>query len=40
MLQYARELIKRKFGFEIDFLLKQSQLLKNKKEQKKLREFW
>ncbi len=39
MLQYARELIKRKFGFEIDFLLKQSQLLKNKKEQKKLREF-
>ena len=39
MLQYARELIKRKFGFELDFLLGQSQLLKNKNEQKKLRDF-
>ncbi len=39
MLQYARELIKWKFGFEIYFLLKQSKLLRGKKEQKKLREF-
>jgi len=39
MLQYARELIKRKFGFEIDFLLRQSKLLKEKKTQKKLSEF-
>jgi hypothetical protein len=39
MLQYARELIKRKFGFEIDFLLGQSKLLKEKKMQKKLTQF-
>lgn len=39
MLQYAREIIKRKFGFEIDLLLKESKLLKEKKEQRRLGEF-
>ncbi len=39
MLQYARELIKRKFGFEIDVLLKESRLLKEKKVQRRLGEF-
>lgn len=39
MLYYAKELIKRKFGFELDLLLKESRLLKEKKEQRKLGEF-
>ncbi len=39
MMKYAEELIKRKFGFDINLLLKESRLLKNKKEQKKLFEF-
>lgn len=39
MLQYARELIKMRFGFEIDVLLKESKLLKEKKEQRRLGEF-
>ena len=39
MLQYATELIKRKFGFEIDVLLNESKLLKEKKEQRKLDQF-
>ncbi|MBU0470949.1 MAG: hypothetical protein KKA62_03455 [Nanoarchaeota archaeon] len=39
MLQYARLLILKKFGFELDQLLKESKLLKNKKQQKKLSEF-
>ncbi len=39
MLQYAQELIKRKFGFEIGVLLKESKLLKEKKEQRRLGEF-
>ena len=39
MMKYAEELIKRKFGFDINFLLKESKLLKVKKEQKKLFEF-
>lgn len=39
MLKYAEELIKRKFGFNINLLLKESKLLKVKKEQKKLFEF-
>ncbi len=39
MMEYVRELIRRKFGFELDFLLRQSKLRRNKKEQKKLREF-
>lgn len=39
MLHYAQELIKRKFGFEIEALLKESRLLKEKKEQRRLEEF-
>ena len=39
MLHYAKEIIKRKFGFEIDVLLKESRLLKEKKEQRRLGEF-
>ncbi|MFH1682748.1 MAG: hypothetical protein ABIA37_03040 [Candidatus Woesearchaeota archaeon] len=39
MLKYAAELIKRKFNFELETLLKESQLLKNMKEQKKLSDF-
>ena len=39
MMKYAEELIKRKFGFDINLLLKESKLLKVKKEQKKLFEF-
>jgi len=39
MIKYAQELIKRKFGFDLDLLLKESKLLKMKKEQKKLFEF-
>ncbi len=39
MIQYAEELIKRKFGFDLDLLLKESKLLKTKKEQKTLIEF-
>lgn len=39
MIKYAEELIKRKFGFDINLLLKESRLLKVKKEQKKLFEF-
>lgn len=39
MFRYAEELIKRKFGFDINLLLKESKLLKLKKEQKKLGDF-
>jgi len=39
MMRYAEELIKRKFGFDITLLLKESKLLKVKKEQKRLFEF-
>lgn len=39
MLQYAQEFIKRKFGFELGLLLKESKLLKEKKEQRRLGEF-
>ena len=39
MMKYAEELIKRKFGFDLAILLKESKLLKIKKEQKKLFEF-
>jgi hypothetical protein len=39
MMKYAREFINKKFGFNIELLLKESKLLKNKKEQKKLFEF-
>jgi len=39
MFKYATELIKRKFSFDLNLLLKESKLLKNKKEQRKLTEF-
>jgi DNA repair protein NreA len=39
MMQYAKTLIKNKFGFDLDLLLGKSKLLKNKKEQRKLSEF-
>ena len=39
MLTYAEELLKRKFGFDSNLLLKESRLLKQKKQQKKLREY-
>jgi DNA repair protein NreA len=39
MFKYAKELMMRKFSFDIDLLLKESKLLKNKKEQRKLGEF-
>ena len=39
MMKYAEELIKRKFGFDLSLLLKESKLLKTKKEQKRLVEF-
>jgi DNA repair protein NreA len=39
MIKYAKELIKRKFGFDLGLLLKESKLLKNKKEQRRLFEF-
>ncbi len=39
MLQYAREFIRRKFGFAVDVLLEESRLLKEKKMQRKLGEF-
>ena len=39
MLSYAKQFIQRKFGFDLNLLLKESKLLKNKKEQKKLNEF-
>jgi len=39
MLHYAREIIQRKFGFEIEVLLKESKLLQEKKEQRRLGEF-
>jgi len=39
MLNYAKLLINKKFGFNLDLLTKKSKLLKNQKEQKKLHEF-
>lgn len=39
MLRYAKILVKKKFGFELDVLLKGSKLLGNMKEQKKIWEF-
>ncbi len=39
MLHYAQEIIKRKFGFELDLLLKESKLLKEKKVQRRLNQF-
>ena len=39
MIKYAQALVKKKFGFDVDLLLKESKLLKNMKEQRKLSEF-
>jgi len=39
MMQYAKSLIKNKLGFDLDLLLKESKLVKNKKLQRKLSEF-
>ena len=39
MFKYAEVLIKRKFGFNINFLLNKSKLLKEKQQQKRLIEF-
>jgi DNA repair protein NreA len=39
MLKYAKELVKRKLGFDINELLIKSKLLKEKSQQKKLSEF-
>lgn len=39
MLEYAKKLAKKKFGYNINTLLNNSKLLKEKKEQKKLWEF-
>ena len=39
MMKYAAELVSRKLGFDIGILLKESKLLKEKKQQKKIWEF-
>lgn len=39
MMKYAQELIKNKLGLEINLLLKESKLLKVKREQRKISEF-
>ena len=39
MIQYARQLVKNKFGFELDLLLNKSKLIKNLNTQKKLFDF-
>ncbi|MFC2016779.1 hypothetical protein ACFLUF_03590, partial [Chloroflexota bacterium] len=39
MLEYARKLVKKKFGCDVDIQLKQSRLLKNIKQQSKLVKF-
>lgn len=39
MIQYATTLIKNKFGFDLNLLLKESQLLKEKREHRKLGDF-
>ncbi len=39
MVKYAKEFIKNKFGFELELLLSQSKLLKEKKVQRRLGEF-
>lgn len=39
LLKYAKMLVKKKFGFDLDMLLRESKLLKNMKEQRKLSEF-
>jgi len=39
MLSYAKEIIKNKFGMDLNLLLKESKLLKNLNQQRKLAEF-
>ena len=39
LLKYAKAVVKKKFGFDLDVLLKESKLLKNMKEQRKIWEF-
>ncbi|MBI2652460.1 hypothetical protein HYX00_03250 [Candidatus Woesearchaeota archaeon] len=39
LLEYARKLIKRKFNYNVDFVLNKSNLLKNIKQQTKLEKF-
>jgi len=39
LLNYARVFISKKFGFNLDLLLKESKLFKNKKNQRKLSDF-
>ena len=39
MLEYSRKMIKRKFNYNIDYLLNSSRLLKNIKQQTKLEHF-
>ncbi len=40
LLNYTKHLIKRKFGFDINTILKNSIILKNIKEQSKLTQFF
>ena len=39
MLTYAKNLVKKKFGYDLDKLLKESKLLNNINKQSKLTEF-
>jgi len=39
MMEYARKLIKKKFNYNVDYLLKESILFKNIRQQKKLMQF-
>ena len=39
MLDYARKFVKRKFNYNVDYMLNSSKLLKNIKQQKKLMQF-
>ena len=39
LINYAKALIKKKFGYNVEYILKNSILLKNIKEQKKLQQF-
>ena len=39
MLEYARKLIKKRFNYNVDYLLKESISFKNIKQQKKLMQF-
>jgi DNA repair protein NreA len=39
MIKYSTEFLKKKFGFDFNLFLKESKLLKNRKEQKKIWEF-